>query len=85
MWLHVDHTQHTHAAERSIVDIEEEIFNSCIESGVLVARGSWFLTEKDKAPPGLFFRATYASATPENMNEAIKRFGSAVRKSFGSK
>ncbi|KAH7136550.1 pyridoxal phosphate-dependent transferase [Dactylonectria macrodidyma] len=82
MWLEVDYTKHPHSAERSIVDIEQEIFDSCIESGVLVARGSWFLTEKDKPPPGLFFRATYASATPENMNEAIKRFGKAVKDSF---
>ncbi|KAF7544203.1 hypothetical protein G7046_g9833 [Stylonectria norvegica] len=85
MWLKVDHTQHPHAGQRSIVDIEKEIFDSCIESGVLVARGSWFLTEKDKPPPGLFFRATYASASPENMSEAIRRFGQAVRDSFGKK
>lgn len=83
MWLQVDYTKHPQAAERSIVDIEQEIFDSCIAGGVLVARGSWFLTEKDKPPPGLFFRATYASATPENMNEAIKRFGKAVKDSFG--
>lgn len=85
MWLHVDYAKHPRASERSILEIEEEIFNSCIDGGVLVARGSWFLTEKDKAPPGLFFRATYASASPENMNEAIKRFGNAVRESFGKK
>ncbi|ENH60581.1 aromatic amino acid aminotransferase I [Fusarium oxysporum f. sp. raphani 54005] len=85
MWINIDHTKHPEAGKRSIVDIEEEIFNSCIENGVLIARGSWFLTEKDKAPPGLFFRATYASATPENMNKAIERFGKAVRDSFGRK
>ncbi|KAM6538771.1 Aromatic/aminoadipate aminotransferase 1 [Fusarium falciforme] len=85
MWLKVDHTKHPQAGERSIIDIEEEIFNSCIESGVLVARGSWFLTEKDKPPPGLYFRATYASATPENMKKAIERFGKAVKDSFGRK
>ncbi|KAI5463038.1 pyridoxal phosphate-dependent transferase [Mariannaea sp. PMI_226] len=83
MWLHVDYDKHPRASERSILEIEEEIFNSCIENGVLVARGSWFLTEKDKSPPGLYFRATYASASPENMNKAIERFGNAVRKSFG--
>lgn len=85
MWINIDYTKHPQAAERSILDIEEEIFNSCIENGVLIARGSWFLTEKEKAPPGLFFRATYASATPENMNKAIERFGKAVRDSFGRK
>lgn len=83
MWLKIDHEKHPEAGKRSILDIEKEIFDACIASGVLVARGSWFLTEKDKPPPGLFFRATYAMASPENMNEAIKRFGGAVRDSFG--
>lgn len=83
MWLKIDHTRHPHATEHSIAEIEEEIFDSCIESGVLVARGSWFLTEKDKAPPGLYFRVTFASASPENMDTAISRFGRAVRDSFG--
>jgi aromatic amino acid aminotransferase I len=85
MWLTVDHTQHPEAGKRDIKDIEEEIFNSCIDSGVLVARGSWFLTEKDRPLPGLYFRTTFASASAENMSEAISRFGRAVRDSFGRK
>lgn len=63
--------------------IEEEIFTSCIDKGVLVAKGSWFLTEKDKPLPGLHFRTTFASASPQNMSEAIRRFGEAVSESFG--
>ena len=71
--------------QKALEEVEEEIFNSCIDSGVLVARGSWFLAEKDKPLPGLYFRTTYAMATPDAMNEAIKRFGKAVRDSFGKK
>ena len=71
------------ASGRSVLEIEEEIFNSCISRGVLVARGSWFRTEQDKPLKELFFRATFASASAENMNEAIRRFGHAVRESFG--
>ncbi|GJN72922.1 hypothetical protein PLIIFM63780_006988 [Purpureocillium lilacinum] len=85
MWLKVDYSQHPQAGTRSLEEVEEEIFNSCIDSGVLVARGSWFLAEKDKPLPGLYFRTTYAMATPDAMNEAIKRFGKAVRDSFGKK
>jgi aromatic amino acid aminotransferase I len=65
------------------LDIEEEIFNLCIEKGVLVGRGSWFRAEHDKVPTDMFFRATFAAATPENMTEAIRRFGDAIRQSFG--
>lgn len=83
MWFTVDYEKHPHAGTRTLEEVEEEIFNSCIENGVLVARGSWFLTEKDKPLPGLYFRATYASASAENMSEAISRFGKAVSDSYG--
>lgn len=83
MWLKVDHTQHPDAGTRDLKEIEEEIFNSCIDNGVLVARGSWFQTEKEKPLSGLYFRTTFAAASPEGMSEAISRFGQAVRKSYG--
>ncbi|KAK4165813.1 PLP-dependent transferase [Cladorrhinum sp. PSN259] len=82
-WVNLDHQLHPNASTKSILDVEEEIFNSCIEKGVLVARGSWFRAEQDKQPTGLFFRATFAAATPENMTEAIRRFGEAIRESYG--
>lgn len=85
MWLTIDHTQHPSASSRSIEEIEEEIFHASIANGALVARGSWFLAEKDKPLPGLHFRTTYAMATAEGMNLAIERFGKAVRDSFGRK
>ncbi|KAL7942336.1 pyridoxal phosphate-dependent transferase [Trichoderma barbatum] len=85
LWLTVDHTKHPSAGTRSLEEIEQEIFDSCIKSGVLVARGSWFLTEKDAPLPGLNFRATFAASSPENMNTAIARFSQAVKDSFGRK
>ncbi|KAL8376162.1 hypothetical protein RB595_007324 [Gaeumannomyces hyphopodioides] len=81
-WLKVDHTRHPDVASRSILDLEEDIFGRCIDSGVLVAPGSWFMAEQGSEPTGLYFRATFAAATPENMTEAIRRFGEAVRQSF---
>lgn len=59
-----------------------EIFKSCIEKGVLVGRGSWFRAEHNEEPRDMFFRATYAAASPDNMTEAIRRFGEAVEESF---
>ncbi|QPG99326.1 hypothetical protein C2857_001490 [Epichloe festucae Fl1] len=85
LWLKVDYSKHPHASTKTLAEVEQEIFDSCIDGGVLVARGSWFLAEKEKPMPGLFFRATYAAASAENMNEAIRRFGQAVRESFGKK
>ncbi|KAL2180305.1 pyridoxal phosphate-dependent transferase [Thermothelomyces heterothallicus CBS 202.75] len=81
-WLKVNHELHPHASTKSILDIEEEIFDSCIAKGVLVARGSWFRAEQDKPPSGLYFRTTFAAASPDNMREAIRRLGEAIRESY---
>ncbi|KAG6041565.1 hypothetical protein E4U41_003581 [Claviceps citrina] len=83
LWLKVDYSKHPQVNTKTLADVEQEIFESCIDGGVLVACGSWFLAEKEKPMPGLFFRATYAAASAENMDEAIRRFGHAVRASFG--
>ncbi|KAJ6790095.1 hypothetical protein PWT90_02099 [Aphanocladium album] len=82
VWLTVDHTKHPDHGKRNLEEIEQEIFNACIDGGVLVARGSWFRAEPHVPLSGLYFRATYAMATPENMDIAISRFGEAVRSSF---
>ncbi|KAK2610974.1 hypothetical protein N8I77_004359 [Diaporthe amygdali] len=81
-WFRVNYNLHPDAGKRSIPEIEDEIFHSCIDKGVLVARGSWFTAEHEKPPKDLFFRATFATASPENMREAIRRFGEAVRTSY---
>ncbi|KAL2165243.1 hypothetical protein VTH06DRAFT_539 [Thermothelomyces fergusii] len=65
-----------------ILEIEEDIFNRCIAKGVLVARGSWFRAEQDLPPSGLYFRTTFAAASPDNMREAIRRLGEAIRESY---
>ncbi|OAA79998.1 Pyridoxal phosphate-dependent transferase, major domain protein [Akanthomyces lecanii RCEF 1005] len=82
VWLTVDHTKHPDHGKRKLEDIEQEIFDACIDGGVLVARGSWFRAEQHVPLSGLYFRATYAMASPENMDIAISRFGDAVRSSF---
>ncbi|KAL1841118.1 hypothetical protein VTJ49DRAFT_7396 [Mycothermus thermophilus] len=81
-WLKVRHELHPDATSKSILEIEEEIFNRCIAKGVLVARGAWFRADQDKPPSGLYFRTTFAAATPDNMREAIRRLGEAIRESF---
>ncbi|KAH9994164.1 PLP-dependent transferase [Xylariaceae sp. FL0662B] len=82
LWLQVDHTQHPDAGTKSILEIEAEIFDLCIEKGVLACRGSWFRAEQERPPSGLFFRTTFAAASEVDMATAIERFGAAVRQSF---
>jgi len=84
LWLNLDWHKHPHASTKSIIDIEEEIFLSAVDQGVLISRGSWFAAERSGfEPTQLFFRATFAAASEEGMTVAIERFGIAVRKSFG--
>lgn len=62
--------------------IEEDIFHAAIDNGVLVSRGSWF--KADGVSEGdMFFRATFAAASADNIAEAIARFGKALRVQFG--
>ncbi|OTA69298.1 aromatic amino acid aminotransferas-like protein [Hypoxylon sp. EC38] len=84
LWLKVDHTQHPQASTKSILEIEEDIFKSCIDKGVLAIRGSWFRAERDVAPRELFFRTTFAAASEDDMAHGIERFGAAIRESFPS-
>jgi aromatic amino acid aminotransferase I / 2-aminoadipate transaminase len=82
LWLKVDHERHPAIDSKSLLEIEEEIFDLCIEKGVLACRGSWFLAEHDKPLTSLYFRTTFASASAEQMAVAIERFGAAIRESF---
>jgi aromatic amino acid aminotransferase I len=81
--MQIEYEKHPHFPEKTITEIEEEIFLASIEQGALVMRGSWFYAQNDVEHDTLFFRATYAAAPFEKIQEAIRRFGDAVRVSFG--
>ena len=93
-WIKIDHTQYPNyepSDPSKLAAIEEEIFQAGIERGVLTSRGSWFRAEKgDDDAVGkdayvgdqLFFRATFAAASEQDIREAIKRFGEGLRAVF---
>ncbi|OBT66719.1 hypothetical protein VE03_03865 [Pseudogymnoascus sp. 23342-1-I1] len=85
LWLEVNLANHPDAKTKSILEIEDEMFLACVEKGVLLSKGSWFLGDKTKAPTQLFLRATFAAATAEKMEQAIERVGVAVRDAFAVK
>ncbi|MCJ1482406.1 Aromatic/aminoadipate aminotransferase 1 [Schaereria dolodes] len=80
-WIQIDWKKHPHASEKGLLAIEEEIFQANIERGVLSFKGSWFRAEGDEGED-MFFRATFAAATPEDITEAIRRFGEGLRAVF---
>ncbi|KAF4983383.1 hypothetical protein FDECE_17310 [Fusarium decemcellulare] len=82
LWIKLDHTKHPDYPRRAITDIEDELFHTAIENGVLFASGCWFRAEPHTTPNELFVRVTFASASGETMSTAIQRLSAAIRKSF---
>lgn len=81
-WIRIEWRRHPRAETTSMLEIEEEIFQAGIESGVLSSKGSWFRAEADGGDE-MFFRMTFAAAGAEQVQEAIRRFGEGLRGVFG--
>ncbi|RAO69561.1 uncharacterized protein BHQ10_005573 [Talaromyces amestolkiae] len=83
-WIEVPWKQHPgYSQGKSHAEIEEAIFLASVDRGALLSRGSWFRSNKNMAEDKMFFRATFAAAPADKMQEAIKRFGDALRVEFG--
>lgn len=82
-WIQVDWRRHPHYPQKSLLEIEEELFQVIIAHGTLVMKGSWFCAEKSLPIDTMFFRATYAAARFGQIDEAIRRLGNALRDAFG--
>lgn len=63
-------------------EVEELIFHAAVDKNVLVSRGSWFLADNSVEETGMFFRATFAAAPADQIDEAIQRLGTALRAEF---
>lgn len=74
--------KHPKFPKKSIPEIEDQLFHKLIDCGVLLIKGSWFCGEKDQEVGKLFFRATYAAAPAERIEEAMQRFGLSVEHDF---
>ncbi|KAL8732690.1 MAG: hypothetical protein Q9166_002666 [cf. Caloplaca sp. 2 TL-2023] len=84
-WVKVDWGKHPlikEGKELGLLELEEKIWRACVDKGVLTAKGSWFRTEGD-AGKEMFFRTTFAAAGEKDVEEAVKRFGEALRVDFG--
>ncbi|KAK6398131.1 hypothetical protein LTR65_003211 [Meristemomyces frigidus] len=82
-WLKVEYRKHPHYGKKTAIEIEEEIFHKLMEHGTLLMKGSWFRAEQELAVETMFLRATYAAVPSEQIQEAVRRLGAAIRDSFG--
>ena len=84
LWIQVDWTKHPRFDHGiTILEAEEDVFQQSIAEGALISKGSWFRAENDRGKQ-LFVRATFAAVDDaEQVQEAIRRLGVALRKVFG--
>ncbi|VUC24238.1 unnamed protein product [Clonostachys rosea] len=82
LWVKLDWEKHPQAAGKTAAEIEELVWHDVLAEGALVARGSWFTAAPSKTANEVFFRITFAAAPLDKVEEAIKRWGEALRKSF---
>ncbi|THW11499.1 putative aromatic aminotransferase Aro8 [Aureobasidium pullulans] len=94
-WICVDVVNHPktdqkhqdHAVrQQNLLDVEHSIFEAATKEQVLVAKGSFFKTALYKGGPvddGVYFRMTFAAAPKDQIEEAVRRFGAAIRAEFG--
>jgi aromatic amino acid aminotransferase I len=80
--MKINWQKHSEAKTKGIGEIESTLFDACIEQRVLLTPGSWFCAERNAHHEDMFFRATFAAAPADQMSEAIKRFGIAIRAIF---
>ncbi|KAL9598926.1 MAG: hypothetical protein Q9219_004192 [cf. Caloplaca sp. 3 TL-2023] len=85
-WIKVDWKKHplvhTEGQGPGILEMEERIWRAGVDRGVLTAKGSWFRAEAD-AGTEMFLRTTFAAAGAEDVTEAVRRLGKALREEFG--
>ncbi|ODQ65043.1 PLP-dependent transferase [Nadsonia fulvescens var. elongata DSM 6958] len=74
--------------------VEEYIYMKAVDKGCLVIPGHWFAVNEQTNPPqktieiseddrsALYFRGTFASASAEDLDKAIKIFGDVLREEF---
>ncbi|KAH8203490.1 hypothetical protein TruAng_002361 [Truncatella angustata] len=71
LWLKVYNTRHSKHLHRSLLEREEEIFQSALQRGALRTSGSWFRAESHTPPRKLFLHTTFVSATEDSMQSAF--------------
>jgi aromatic amino acid aminotransferase I len=87
-WIEIDWKRHPLAekvkgGEMSMAELEDRIWLRVIDEGTLLIKGSWFQADQSAQLDKLFFRGTYAAAKGEQIVEAVRRVGAALREEFG--
>ncbi|KAL3291092.1 PLP-dependent transferase [Colletotrichum asianum] len=78
LWIEFTLSQHAAAGDYdAVLMVEDKIYNSALSNGVLVSKGSWFATDLDLDK--VCFRLSFANASDEEFDVAVKCFASAAK------
>jgi aromatic amino acid aminotransferase I len=96
-WLKLDARKHPKYEEfgRDAAKVEEYIYEEGIaHGGVQLIPGHWFMVNDKTSPPqkelprteeqkaAIYFRGTFATVTPDRIDEAMKRFAQHIEREF---
>ncbi|KAJ5690148.1 hypothetical protein N7462_004540 [Penicillium macrosclerotiorum] len=82
-WIEINWRLHpSYKAGGSHQKIEQAIFGAAKKEKVFLTPGTCFWSASEEPQDQMFFRATYASASRDELTEAVRRFGVALRNEF---
>ncbi len=88
LWVRLKVASHPQYSSMSLDAILDKIFQTLVDERVLVAPSNFFKSPggpewtKDEEAERLFLRLSFSLPGPEDMEEAVKRLGSGIRKEF---
>ena len=87
LWLRLKVESHPQYADKTLPELEEQIFTSMIDEGVITAPSSFFKVPgkewtKEEEAQRMFLRLSFTKETFEVMEEGVRRMGKALRKEW---
>lgn len=84
-WLQIDISTHPDRATRTPAAIQDAIFARARALGVVFAPSRLFLADGARVlgPDEVAFRVSFSFQAEREMEEGVRRFGRALRESFG--
>ncbi|GIZ36593.1 hypothetical protein CKM354_000006300 [Cercospora kikuchii] len=86
LWLRIHHAAWKSASngqsQGTAEELEERMAEAVLRHKTHLLQGSWFRPDRRQKLTGVYFRATFAAAPFDRIDEGIRRLGAAVREVF---
>ena len=88
LWVRLKFGSHPEFATKALDDLAEQVFQTCITHGVIVAPSVYFKAPsikawtKEEEAERMFLRLSFSLPGPEEMEEGVKRLGAALKEEW---